>query len=120
MIERLRLIATHLLPFRLALVLIALLAFGVLLLSLLEDHWLAHDEFLIPAVLCFTWSITLLSFSGLFTHIPVRPATGSGWRTRLSYKVQHTTLWLLSLLMVALSGALILLTFELLRVGTVG
>ncbi len=66
------------------------------------------------------WSYALLSFSGLFTHIPVRPATGSGWRTWLSYKVQHTTLWLLSLLMVALSGALILLTFELLRVGTVG
>lgn len=120
MIERLQVIATHLLPFRLLLGIIAVLSFGVLLLSLVEDPWLADDALLIPSILCLSWSVTLLSFSGLFAHIPPNPEVGSGWRARLSYRLRTSVLSLLALMMVALCGAVLLLTFELLRVGTVG
>lgn len=120
MIERLQVIATHLLPFRLLLGFVAVLSFGVLLLSLLDDPWLADDALLIPAVLCLAWSVTLLSFSGLFAHIPPLPAAGSSWRARFSYRVQIAVLSLLALMMLALCAAVLILTFELLRVGTVG
>lgn len=120
MIERLQLIATHLLPFRVVMVLVAVLSFAVLVLSLLDNPWLADDALLIPAVLCFTWSATLLSFSGLFANMPHKPGAGSGWRARLSYRLRHAVLWLLGLTMVALCGVLFVLTYQLLRVGAVG
>lgn len=120
MIERLQLIATHLLPFRVVMGLVAALALGVLLLSLLENSWIEDDALAIPALLCFTWSVTLLSFSGLFAHIPDRPAADNSWQARASYRLRVIVLWFLGLLMVALCGALFVLTFELLRVGAIG
>lgn len=120
MIERLQVIATHLLPFRLLMGLVALLAFAVLLLSLVENPWIADDGLLIPAILCFTWSVTLLSLSALFIHIPDKPGAGSSSRARLSYRLRTGALWLLALMTVGLCAAMAILTFELLRVGSVG
>lgn len=120
MIERLQVIATHLLPFRLLLGLVAMLAFTVLMLSLLENPWLSDDALLIPAILCFTWSVTLLSLSGLFIHIPDKPAPGSSLQARLSYRFRSGVLGLLALMTLALCAAMVILTFELLRVGSVG
>ena len=120
MIERLQLIATHLLPFRVAVILVAVLSFAVFLLSMIDNPWLADDALLIPAVLCFTWAVTLISFSALFANIPGKPEAGSGWRARLSYRMRHAVLWLLGLTMLALCGVLFVLTYQLLRVGAVG
>lgn len=120
MIERLKVFATYLLPFRVLLVMIAVLSSGVLLLSVLDDPWSLGDELLLPSILCFTWSVTLLSFSGMFAHFPQLPAAKAGWRARLLYKIRATTLMLLALTFVALCAALVLLTYQLLRVGGVG
>lgn len=120
MIERLQVIATHLLPFRLLIGLVAMAAFSVMILSLVENPWIADDALLIPAVLCFAWSVTLLSLAGLFINIPDRPANGSTLRVRLSYRFRSGILMILALMTVALCAAMAILTFELLRVGGVG
>ena len=120
MIERLQVIATHLLPFRLLMGLVAMLAFTVLILSLLENRWISDDALLIPAILIFIWAVTLLSLSGLFVHIPDKPAPGSSLQARLSYRFRSGVLGLLALMTVALCAVMVILTFELLRVGSVG
>ena len=120
MIERLQRIATHLRRFRILMALIALLSLGVLILSLVENPWLNGDALLIPAVLSLTWAVMLLSFAGLFEHLPQKPDAKAGWRVRLAYKVRHATVWLLGVMVVALCGSLVILTYQLLRVGSVG
>lgn len=120
MIERLQVIATHLLRIRLLIALLAVFSLAVLFLSLLENPWIADDSLLIPAVLCLTWSVALLSFSRLLARVPQPPTPGAGWRARFSYRLRYTGVWLLALLLLALLGTLLVLTYQLLRVGSVG
>lgn len=120
MIERLQVIATHLRRFRLLIALSGLLSLLLLLLGLLDSSRLAGEDLIIPSLLCFTWAIALLSFSGVFARVPKRPAAGASWRVRLGYKIRRAMMWSLVLLMLVLGAALVVLTLKLLRTGTVG
>lgn len=120
MIERLQRIATHLVRFRLLFGGVAILAAGVLILSVVDNPWRIDDSLLIPAMLCLIWAVTLLSFGKMFAHIPQRPVAGASWRVRVSYRLRRGVSWVLALMTIAMCLMVLVLTYQLLRVGTVG
>ena len=116
MIERLQAIATFLSRFTPFISLLALFFVGVFLTSLFEVGGMTTDDQLIPAIVGFCWSATLLSFANLFISAPVKLERKASLRVRLSFKVRRGLLWGLGLLMISLTFALMLMTFRLLRV----
>ncbi len=115
MIERLQRIATFLARFRLLLVVMAGFSLVLLLLSVLENPWLSDDALLIPSILAFCWALILYSISELFLAVPPVPAPDAGFRMRFSVSLRRLLLWILGLLCLASSAALLLLSYQLLR-----
>lgn len=115
MIERLQRIATILRPLRPILLLLATASAALMALSVIENPLIHSDQWLIPAMAAMLWSLTLFSMSFFFLDIPeVDPSMP--WRVRLSRKMRRAALWVLGFLFVGLSLALLLLTYQLLRV----
>ena len=115
MIERLQRIASLLNRLR---ALIVLLAAGFLLLlvaALFEIAGVSYDALLVPAVIGFAWSATLYSFSGLFARVPERPGPGTPLLRRLRISSQRAMIWVLAILMLALTIALLMLSSQMLR-----
>jgi hypothetical protein len=115
MIERLQAIATFLSHFRLLLMGLGMGFLGIFVLSLFDSGLLPGDDWLIPALVGLCWSLTLYSLSTLFSEVPPPADSGSAWRVRLSVTVRRGLLWLLALLMIVLSIALLILSYQLLR-----
>lgn len=115
MIERLQRIATILRPLRPILLLLAAASAGLMGLSLIDNPLISSDQWLIPAIAAMLWSLTLFSMSFFFLDVPVVDSS-MAWRVRLSRKMRRAALWVLGLLFVGLSFALLLLTYQLLRV----
>jgi hypothetical protein len=114
MIERLQLIASFLHRLRLLIMgagLVFLLAFG---LSLFELGGFNATDHLIPSLVGFIWTVTLFSCTRLFLQVPALPAAGSGFRIRWGIKLRRGLLWLLGILMISLTSALLILSYKLL------
>lgn len=84
--------------------------------SLVENPWLAGDRWLMPGIVALCWPLTLLSFGRLFDAVPPAATDGMTWRGRLSRRLHRGVLWLLGLAMIGLTLAVLLLTWQLLRV----
>ena len=97
-------------------VLLALAAIPLIGVSVVENPWLADDRWLMPAVVALCWSLTLLSFGRLFESVPPPANKGMPWRRRIARRLRRGMLWLLGLAMIGLSGAVLLLSWQLLRV----
>jgi hypothetical protein len=117
MIERLQRIATFLERLRWLLIILGGLSMAGILLSLIETHWLSGDALLIPAILAFCWAATLYSISKLFTRVPAKPAAEAGFRDRLSAQLRRGALWVLAVVMIALTFSVMILSYQLLRIG---
>ena len=116
MIERLHRIATILSRVRPILILLAVTSAAVMLLSVIENPLISTYQWLIPAMSAMLWALTLFSLSYLFLNVPGQPDPSLNWRERLSRKIRRSALWVLGLVFVALSLALLVLTYQLLRV----
>jgi len=115
MIERLQRIASFLHPLRLLIVavgLLFLLAFG---LSLFELGGLNSTDHLIPALVGFSWAVTLYSCATVFLHVPALPARDCGFRARWRIKFRRGLYWVLSLLMAVLTMSVVVFSYQLLR-----
>ena len=88
--------------------------------SAVSNPWLADDRWLMPGVVGLCWSQTLLSFGRLFESVPPPAARGMAWRSRLARSLQRGLLRLLGLAMLGLSAAVLVLTWQLLRVWLTG
>ncbi|MEQ8954980.1 MAG: hypothetical protein RL120_12685 [Gammaproteobacteria bacterium] len=115
MIDRLHSLARKLIRGRFLFISLAALSIVVLLASLLSVAGLSADVHLVPAILVFCWSATLLSFAGLLSNVPSKPDKTVRWRQRLAIRLQRFTLGMLGLLVVALSIAVLVLSWQLLR-----
>lgn len=115
MIERLQGIAIFLSHFRLLLIGLGMGFFGIFVLSLFDTELLHGDDWLIPALVGLCWSLTLYSLSKLFLVVPARADADSAWRVRLSVAIRRGLLWLLALLMIVLSVALLILSYQLMQ-----
>lgn len=116
MIERLHRIATLLSRYRPALLVLAALGFLLVLGSLVDNPWLDSDEWLMPALALFLWMLLLYSLSWLFLRIPGPEQPGMSWRQRITLKLRRATLWVAAALFLALSAAVLFLSYQLLRV----
>ena len=116
MIERLHSIARIIQRLRWIWFLLVLASAAAAVASVVDNPWLADDRWLMPGVVVLCWSLTLLSFGGLFESVPPEAARESPWHRRFARKLQRGLLWLLGLAMIGLTGALLLLSWQLLRV----
>ncbi len=116
MIERLQGIARTIQKLRWILGLLALAAVAAVFASLVANPWLADDRWLMPGVVALCWSLALLSFGRMFESVPPAATRDMPWHRRLARKMQRGLLWLLGLAMIGLSVAVLLLSWQLLRV----
>ena len=117
MIERLHRIATLLSRYRPVLLILAALGFILVLGSLVGNPWLASYEWLMPALALFLWALLLYSLSWLFLTIPGPEQSGMAWRQRIARRFRRALLWVAAALFLALSAAVLFLSYQLLRVS---
>lgn len=117
MIERLHRIAKVLSRIRgLLLILAGVCGIGVVL-SLVENPWLADDSWLLFSFMGCLWFLVLYSLSQLFLHVPPPVATATSWHQRLSLRIRRGGVWVLGAAFLLLSLALLVLSYQLLRVS---
>ncbi len=115
MIERLQTIATFLSRFRSLILVLGLIFVGLFLLKLFEVGPAADYDLLIPSIVSFCWAITLYSFSILFVNVPPKPDAKAGFWARWRARIKRGIVWELAILMLILSAAVLILSFQLLR-----
>ena len=120
MIERLQRIATILHRFRVLITFLGITSFGVFVISLFHNPWIDGNVWLIPSLLLLGWSLALFSLLSLFQRIPDKVDKTSPWRKRLSNSFRRGAYWLAGAAFVALSSALLMLTYQLLRAWAMG
>ena len=117
MIERLQKFAKVLSRISYILLLLAGACAGLILLSLIDNPWLADDRWLLHSFTGFLWLLMLYTLSQVFPRLPPPAESGENWRQRLSYRLRRGMMWLLAMLFISLSVSLILLSYQLLRVA---
>ncbi len=95
---------------------LALAAAVLIAASVVENPWLVDDRWLMPGIVALCWPLTLLSFGRLFDSVPPAATAKMSWRGRLSRRLHRGVLWLLGLAMIGLTLAVLLLSWQLLRV----
>ena len=118
MIDRLGRIARAVQRLRRLWCLLALASALTVVASIVPDLWLADDRWLMPGLAALCWSLTLLSFGRLFESVPPQATGKLSWLGRLRRRLHRGLLWLLGLAMIGLSAAVLLLSWQLLRVWT--
>lgn len=88
----------------------------VLALSVLDNPLLDNDTLLMPAILGFCWALMLYSTGELFQVIPDKAGREMALRRRLAVRVRRGMLWILGILTIASGLALLILTYQLMRV----
>ena len=116
MIERLQRIATILARFRLPIFVLAGFSLIVLVLSVLDNPWLSSDALLMPAILGFCWALMLYSTGEIFQTLPGKASAETTFRGRLSVRFRRLIYWVLGILTVFSTLALLVLSYQLLRV----
>lgn len=116
MIERLQRIATILARFRLPIFVLAGFSLLVLVLSVFDNPLLDNDTLLMPAILGFCWALMLYSTGELFQEIPSKAGIEATFRKRMAVRVRRGILWVLGILTLASSAALLILSYQLMRV----
>lgn len=120
MIERLQRIATILHRFRALITFLGITSFGVFSISMFNNPWIDGNVWLIPSLLLLCWSLALFSLLSLFQRIPDKVDKTSPWRKRLSNSFRRGAYSLAGAAFVALSSALLMLTYQLLRAWAMG
>ncbi|MDG1025661.1 MAG: hypothetical protein P8N94_02820 [Gammaproteobacteria bacterium] len=116
MIERLQRIATILVRFRLPVFVLAGFSFAIIVLSLLDNPWLDGDSLLMPAILGLCWALMLYSTGELFQNVPGKAAAEDVFRQQAAVRVRRILLWILGILTTISALALLLLSYQLLRI----
>lgn len=88
----------------------------MLVLSVLDNPLLDNDTLLMPAILGFCWALMLYSAGELFQRIPDKASREMTLRRRLAVRVRRGMLWVLGMLMIASAAALLILSYQLMRV----
>jgi hypothetical protein len=120
MIERLQLIATFLGRIQPLIIVLGLVCLLLFLLGLFQAGGVTDDELMLPALAGFCWAVLLFSCARLFRHVPAVPAPGAGIRTRLSIRLRRGLLWLLAIALLVVGLAVLVLTWQLLRIWSSG
>ena len=92
------------------------LSLTVLVLSVLDNPLLDSDALLMPAILGFCWALMLYSTGELFQSIPDKAGREATFRRRIAVRLRRGLLWVLGILTIASGVALLILSYQLMRV----
>lgn len=119
MINRIRLIASNLRKFRIIFWFICIASLGIILwrfwLSSKLGLDLQLDRWFFPSIVAGLWGLTVLSFQGLFSAIPVDADPNASWQTRFVTWLVKMFFWPLSLIFSCLILAVVFFSYQLLR-----
>ncbi|MDP6097365.1 MAG: hypothetical protein QGG67_15490 [Gammaproteobacteria bacterium] len=108
--------ATHIQRFMPFIVVTGIISLFLAGTSLFNIDGLPGDEALIPGLVLFCWACMLYCFARLFISVPARPARGAGLKLRFAVALRRGLLWLFAIAALTLSLALVVLSYELIRV----
>jgi len=114
MIERLQRIASVLLYLQIPLLLLAVGFAGLFVYSLFQFQG-DSGSFMLPAIAGFCWAVLLFSFAKLFAELPSPPDEDDGLLRHWSFKLRRTAMSAMALVMLTLTGAVLLLSWQLIR-----
>lgn len=115
MIERLQRIASFLARIRLLILGLGLGFLGLFVASLFSAAGVGNDALMMPAIAGFCWAGLLLSYSLLFAELPEQPGPQHGFLRRISLRLRRALMSLLALLMLGLTGVVVVLSYQMLR-----
>jgi hypothetical protein len=119
MINRIRLIASNLRRFRVIFWFICIGSLGIILwrfwLSSKLGLDLQLDRWFFPSIVAGLWGLTVLSFQGLFSAIPVNADPNASWRIRFVIWLAKIFFWTLGLIFSFLILAVVFFSYQLLR-----
>ncbi len=116
MIERLQRIARIIQKFRWILYLLAVASAIVAVASVIPNRLFPDDRWLMPGVIVLCWALTLINIGRMFESVPPEATREMSWHRWLVRKMLRGTLWVLGLAMIALTFAVLVLSWQLLRV----
>lgn len=114
MIERLQLIASFLQRLQTLLLVLLLLFAGLFAFSLFQYQG-DSGSLMLPAIVGFCWALLLIAFARIFAEIPERPGRQHGWLRRLGLRFRRGMMTIMAVLILALSLAVLILSYQLLR-----
>ena len=114
MIERLQRIASLLLRLQLLFILLGIVFAALFVYSLFQFQG-DSGSYMLPAIAGFSWAMLLISFAHLFANVPASPGEQDAMLTRWSLKLRRTLMTLMALVMLGLTGAVLLLSWQLIR-----
>ncbi len=115
MLDRLKQLAVKLQPARTPALLLALACLGGVAFTLLIIPQ-AGDRFLIPLLALLLWSLSAYALITTFRAIPSPPATDAGLLQRHKRGLHRAWYWLLALVFLAATVAVLRLTFRLISI----
>jgi len=74
------------------------------------------DRYLFPSILGFLWMLSIYAFIETFRDVPQRPEAGVGLFARVKRKLIRSWYWLIALILLASSAAVVLLTVRVLSI----
>jgi hypothetical protein len=116
MIERLQRIASLLQRFRLPIIVLGGFSGMVIGLSVVQNPLLEGDALLMPSILGFCWALMLYSTGELFQTVPPKMGKGEPLGRRFTVGFRRAILWVLAILTVGSVAALLVLSYQILRV----
>ncbi len=116
MIEYLQRIARVVQKLRWLLIPLLPLFTALVALSVVSNPWFADDRWLMPGVAGLCWTLVLLSGGVLFETVPPKPSPEMPWLRRMRMNLHRGLMWLLGAAMIGLTGAVLVLSWNLLRV----
>lgn len=114
MIERLQRIASILMRLQPLIIILGLAFLALFAYSLLQFEG-DRNSALLPAIAGFCWANLLFAFGRLFNQIPERPQAGHGFWRRWDLRFRRTLMTGMAILMLLLTLAVLLLSYQLLR-----
>lgn len=77
---------------------------------------LQTDSYLIPSLLGMAWSALCFAMITLFPHVPAAPANNTAFFSKAKVRLQRGLFYLLGLLFLLLSAAMLALSYQLIRI----
>jgi len=119
MIERLQRIASLLMRLQPLIVLLGLAFIGLFAYSLLQFEG-DRNSAMLPAIAGFCWSILLFAIARLFSRVPERPQASHGFWRRWDLRFRRALMTVMAILMLLLTLAVLVLSYQLLRTNFMG
>jgi len=120
MIERLQRIASFLARLEPLILLLGLGFLSLFVASLFGLGGVRNDALMMPAIAGFCWAALLFSVARLFAAVPEKPTPQHSFGRRLALRLRRAAVAFVALAMAALTGTVLVLSYQMLRLFLAG